>query len=254
MSEISVRLGISEEDLSELRCKLRKAMLYAASRVTLKTHKNEDDYFVAFMGKLGIIRFGNGYYLDFQDSKTDAYKAESIYGCDFGLRVEFYKDDKLDFQKAIIGQAKNNVRVVVEKDLTERKRLAEQCIKMSRVTEHYVVTFRPNNPQAVPVIHLGDQASSSYFNQAYDFDNYLINKVLPCFHGEKDKTIIEYMVSATHEGWSEYRRIFCYNIKTNLPAPEPELTYDPDGNPVPSPPSPEEDLSKKRGPGKKRRM
>ena len=105
---------------------------------------------------------------------------------------------------------------------------------MSQVTEHYVVAFRPTNPLAVPVIHLGDQANASYFIQSHDFDTYLINQVLPCYHGETDKTIIKYMVSATHEGWSEYRRIFSYRIKTNLPAPKPDLTYDPDGNPTPS--------------------
>ena len=262
MSDISVKLGISEEDLSELRYKLHVAMLYAASRVTPKTHKNEDDYFVAFMGKLGKIQFGNGYYLDFQDSKTDTYKAEGIYGCDFGLRVEFYKEGKLDFQKAIIGQAKNNVRIVVEDTPNEIKRLVEQCYKMSQVTEHYVVIFRPDNPLAVPVIHLGDQANSFYFKQSYDFDTYLINKVLPCIHGETNRTTIEYMVSANHEGWSEYRRIFGYKIKTNLPAPKPDLTYNPDGTPDPSPDSPgvkipsspDDNLSKRRGPSKKRRM
>ncbi len=221
MNEYWVKMGISEEVFNELSFKLTQSMKYSAEKTTRETHADEDSFFTKFMGRLVKIEFGDGYYIDFQDSKTTSKgknSAEKKYGCDFGLRVDFIGNNS-SFPKAIIGQAKNFPRNSPRDNSTEQKRLAEQCSKMAKVTPNYIVTFRPNRDGQIPVIYLGDMNTGSYLAKSIRFDEYLLKYVLPCYHGETEKDVIKYMVSATHEGWTEYLRIF--PIKTNLPKPSP---------------------------------
>lgn len=215
-------IGISEADFDELSSKLEEAMVTSARKTTHATHADEDGFFTKFMGRLGKINFGTGYFLDFQDSKTTskgAGSAEKEYGCDFGLRVDFFDNGHPNFSKAIIGQAKNYPRNSPDHGKSEHKRLADQCSAMANVTKHYIVTFRPKTDGNIPFVYLGDVETQSYKLPGIRFDTYLLNFVLPCYHGETDKRLIKYMVSATHAGWKEHINIF--SIKTNLPKPSP---------------------------------
>jgi hypothetical protein len=222
------RMGISEEAFEELSSKLSRTMKRASARTSRDTHADEDSFFTKFMGSLGEIEFGDGYYLDFQDSKTTskgAGSAEKIYGSDFGLRVDFNIHEESIFSKAIIGQAKNFPRNDPRDNKKERCRLAAQCSAMAGVTSNYIVTFRPNEDGSIPLVYLGNVETKLYSIPGIRFDEYLLNYVLPCKHGETNKDIIKYMVSATHDGWTEYLRIFL--IRTNLPTPDPSLNYKP---------------------------
>lgn len=218
------RMGISEKDFDDLSSKLSRAMKKTAEKTSRRTHSDEDSFFTKFMGRLGDIEFGDGYYLDFQDSKTTSKgtgSAEKQYGSDFGLRVDFNNHEESVFSKAIIGQAKNFPRNHLRHTQQERKRLTEQCSAMSDVTSHYIVTFRPIEDGAIPFVYLGNTTTRLYSTPGIRFDKYLLNYVLPCYHGETNKDIVDYMVSATHEGWKEYLRTF--SIQTNLPTPDPSL-------------------------------
>ncbi|HIE5562628.1 TPA: hypothetical protein ACXNQR_002918 [Enterobacter kobei] len=222
------RMGISKEAFDELSYKLAHTMKKSAEKTSRLTHADEDSFFSKFLGRLGEIEFGNGFYLDFQDSKTTSKgvgSAEKKYGSDFGLRVDFNKDNGTGYSKAIIGQAKNFPRNHSGHNKRECRRLAHQCSAMADVTSHYIVTFRPTEDGSIPFVYLGDVSTKLYSVPGIRFDYYLLNYVLPCVHGETNKQIIDYMVSATHEGWKDYLRIF--TIQTNLPAPDPTLDYTP---------------------------
>ena len=124
MAELWERMGISQHDFDDLSWKLSLTMTASANRFTRLTHHTEDGYFVAFMASLGIIYFGDHYYLNFQDSKTSPYGVdgpEKIFGCDFGLRVDFHGGSSGTFSKAIIGKRKTT-RVNLWKGLSKRKR------------------------------------------------------------------------------------------------------------------------------------
>lgn len=222
------RMGISKSSFDDLNQKITRLMIRSAEKTSRATHADEDSFFIKFMGRLGEIKFGDNYYLDFQDSKTTSKgrgSAEKVYGCDFGLRVDFYNNKECSFSKAIIGQAKNFPRLDSRNNRNEERRLAEQCSAMAAVTSNYIVTFRPSNDGNIPIVYLGDVNKNYYSFKGIRFDEYILNYVLPCGHGETNEDIINYMVSATHEGWKEYLRIF--SIKTNLPTPDLSLDYKP---------------------------
>ncbi|ELJ8295336.1 MULTISPECIES: hypothetical protein [Enterobacter] len=222
MAELWERMGISQHDFDDLSWKLSLTMTASANRFTRLTHHTEDGYFVAFMASLGIIYFGDHYYLNFQDSKTSPYGVdgpEKIFGCDFGLRVDFHGGSSGTFSKAIIGQAKNNPRKFVEGIKQEKTRLSEQCSAMAEVTSNYVVMFRPSTDGTIPLVYIGDQRNKTYSEKGIRFDKYLLEYVLPCYHGETNPDIISYMISSHHSGWLQYQRIF--TIDTNLPTPDP---------------------------------
>lgn len=222
MAELWERMGISQAEFEDLSIKLELAMTNSARRFTRLTHYTEDGYFVSFMASLGMIFFGNNYYLNFQDSKTSPYGLngpEKTYGCDFGLRVDFHEGAKKTFSKAIIGQAKNSPRRDIEGAIYEQRRLSRQCNAMADVTSNYVVMFRPATDGSIPLVYIGDQQNKTYFKKGIRFDKYLIEYVLPCYHGETNPEIIPYMISSHHTEWLQYRRIF--TIDTNLPIPDP---------------------------------
>lgn len=222
-------MGITQEEFNDLKHKLKSTMKYSAEKTTRITHADEDGFFTKFMGRLGKIKFGNGYFLDFQDSKTTSKgkgSAEKKYGCDFGLRVDFGDDTKKTvFSKAIIGQAKNFPIGSLKGHKKENERLIRQCKSMANVTDNYIVTFRPLQDGNIPLIHLGNTETKLYSARGISFDEYILTQVLPCHHGEINKKIIDYMVSSTHAGWKEYIDIF--SINTNLPRPNPELSKKP---------------------------
>lgn len=238
MAEYWERMGISDEDYLELSEKLARLMTRVARSFTRETHESEDGFFIAFMSALSVseIEFGNGYYLNFQTSKTNQNglnAPEKIYGSDFGLRINFLEVPEKSFSKAVIGQAKNQPRREVEGTPSEQGRLTRQCTAMSRVTSHYIVTFRPEADGNIPLVYLGDQENKSYMHEGIRFDKYLLEYILPCLHGETNRNIIKYMISSTHAGWTDFIKIF--TINTNLPKPNP--TPDPTPEPSPEPTS-----------------
>lgn len=235
------QMGISREDYDELSHKLEQTMTRITQTFARDTHASEDGFFISFMAALSVslIEFGENYYLNFKSSKTNQNgknAPEKIYGCDFGLRVNFNSQSNQPFSKAIIGQAKNEPRREVEGNSREQKRLARQCKAMSEVTRNYIVTFRPTSDESIPLVYLGDQEKQSYKEEGIRFDEYLLKHVLPCSHGEKDRAIMKYMISSTHKGWSEHIRIF--EIDTNLPKPTPTPDSEPEPEPEPKPEPP----------------
>lgn len=243
MSNCWEQMGISKEDYDEISLELEQAMTRITQTFSRDTHASEDGFFVSFMAALSVttISFGEGYYLKFKSSKTNQNgrnAPEKEYGCDFGLLVNFNTQSVEPFSKAIIGQAKNKPRRDIEGKKSEKKRLKEQCEAMSKVTSNYIVTFRPDSDNSIPLVYLGDKKNQSYEAEGIRFDKYLLEHVLPCSHGEQNSLIMSYMLSSTHKGWSEYIKIF--EIDTNLPKPNPT----PDSAPDPEPETKRKKLNK----------
>lgn len=156
------KLNISINDYNELKEKLHAEFQRIAETFTRENFRQEDDFFAAFCAGLSLtnIPFGNGYYLRFRTSKT-AHKGknspEHRFGCDFGIKIEWASDANEILEKGIIGQAKNST--LKKSDI---KDLKEQCQKMARITEHYIVVLRDDNHH-IPVVHIGDRITE-YFH------------------------------------------------------------------------------------------
>ncbi|RJL48958.1 hypothetical protein D5078_02130 [Pectobacterium carotovorum] len=209
------KLNISIDDYNELKTKLHAELTKITNIFTRENYRQEDDFFAAFCAGLSLaeISFGNGYYLRFKTSKT-AHKGknspEHRFGCDFGIKIEWISTSDKNLQKGIIGQAKNNTL-----KSSDTKDLSVQCVKMARVTEHYIVILRDNSHQ-IPVVHIGDREKKYFHEDSIIFDDYLIDHVMACLHGETNTDDINTMLKS---GLDEFNR-FLIEIETNLPKPK----------------------------------
>ena len=212
-------LNLSIDDYTALKNELRMVCEKITSVFSRKSHKQEDSFFISFCSGLSLstVNFGAGYYLKFSTSKTTdkgPNSSEKIFGCDFGIKIEWISGDQDNFEKGIIGQAKNVSLSEIKK--SEKNDLAEQCKKMARITEHYIVSFRDDSYN-IPVIHIGDPTNAYFSPEGILFDEYIIDHVMSCLHGDIQKDNIETMLTSDLEGFKP----LIINIETNLPKPTP---------------------------------
>ncbi|OTP90509.1 hypothetical protein B6D12_06020 [Gilliamella apicola] len=216
------RLGISERDYKDLKTKLKDKIDEINNTITRYSHEQEEHFFSAYLVMLGKIEFGddNKYFIKFLSSQVNSRgknSAESITGCDFGLKVSWGIDSK--FEKAILGQAKNSSYL----SESEQKTLRKQCEKMSKFTENYIVALRPGHSKKEEkeaekekekelIIHIGK--NGSYEEEIILLSDYIIDYLLSCVHGETNPEVIEYMLQ------SNLKELI--SLKTNLPKPTPE--------------------------------
>ncbi|AKP32797.1 hypothetical protein [Yersinia aleksiciae] len=209
------RLNISIDEYNELKTKLRTKFIQIAGIFTRENYRQEDDFFAAFCAALSLttISFGDGYYLRFETSKT-AHKGknspEHRFGCDFGIKIEWVSTSGDNLQKGIIGQAKNN-----RLKNADSKDLSVQCAKMAIVTGNYIVILRDDSHH-IPVVHIGDRENKYFHENSIIFDDYLIDHVMACLHGEINTGDINTMLKS---GLDEFNR-FIIEIETNLPKPK----------------------------------
>ncbi|MEQ9849732.1 hypothetical protein [Pectobacterium brasiliense] len=214
------RLNISIDEYNELKAKLHAEFRKITDIFTRKNYRQEDDFFSAFCAGLSLaeISFGNGYYLRFETSKT-AHKGKNSpeyrFGCDFGIKIEWLSSSEERLQKGIIGQAKNNTLKG-----SDTKDLVKQCKKMARVTGNYIVVLRDDSHH-IPVVHIGDRENEYFYEDSITFDDYLIDHVMACLHGETNTDDINTMLKS---GLDEFNR-FLIEIKTNLPKPTNKIKH-----------------------------
>ena len=209
-------MGIPAVIYDELRVKLRNRLLRIIKKLKRSNFRSEDSYFIALFSALQTdeVNFG-GYYLDFHTAKmTDRgpNSAERKYGCDFSFLVNWNNGDELILRKAIIGQAKNDPYGHLSK--AEQRRLFDQCNDMAAITDHYIVTFR-NDDDVIPTVNLGTAGAGGFTNAKIPLDEYIIDKLLSCLHGETNPNDIKRMLNSR---MSEQGGYYLY-METNLPAP-----------------------------------
>ncbi|AKL14508.1 TPA: hypothetical protein I8271_001353 [Kluyvera intermedia] len=210
-------MGIPDFVYNELKQALKKRLHRIIRKLRHINYRTEDSYFIALFSALQTdeIFFGDGYYLDFYSAKmTDRGRnsAESKNGCDFSLLINWHDKTSVKLQKAIIGQAKNEP--YNELSNTEKKRLYDQCDDMVAVTEHYIVTFR-NDDDILPTVNLGTPQNGGFTNAKIPLDEYIIDKLLSCLHGETNIDKIQTMLNSKMEKEDSY----LFFLNTNLPTP-----------------------------------
>lgn len=116
--------------------------------------------------------------------------AESKFGADFAIVFESNGIEE-DIKKAILGQAKNGE--VDSLNNTEKKRLLDQCSKMASVTKQYMVLEAPMIGNPIPTIRIGLPIKKGLptLSQRIPFDEYLVDYIISCTHGDRRKEFIE---------------------------------------------------------------
>ncbi len=189
-------------DTEEIK-KLVKLYFHNACKVLDRTrYEQEHAYVDALIGRLdGVLDFGegNGSIVFTPSIITDRGpgSAESLYGADFAI---VFKSENVSkpIHKAILSQAKNgNVDRMVK---AESIRLSEQCEKMARFTNDYIVLEAPSKSGAVPTIRLGIPSSNSWGQNRIGLDDYFLELVLSCKHGDTRKDFVKGVATSKLKG------------------------------------------------------
>lgn len=172
---------------SEILNQVHDYVSKAVSRLARQRYAQESAYVDAFLGRLdGQIDLGekNGV-IDLKAtvvSDRGPGAAEHQFGADFALVFKSIGEAQA-VNKAILAQAKNGC---VEYLLpAERRRLEVQCEKMAKVTQAYLVLETPLEDFAIPVVRLGDFQTKQWSSQSMPFDEYLVDQVISCLHGDR---------------------------------------------------------------------
>ncbi|WP_447077454.1 hypothetical protein [Shewanella algae] len=167
-----------------------------AEELNRESFRSETAYVNAFLGKLCtniklqsinkelVINFRTPIYDD-----RGANSAESKYGADFGI---VYKGGGVE--KAILSQAKNTP--VENLSSTQKKALQEQCRKMDRHTESWMVFEAPIVNGAIPTVKF------NIYNRSYSmsFDRYVIEYIIGCEHGDRRAEFVNAVKSSNLKG------------------------------------------------------
>lgn len=177
---------------SELFNYIHKYIANAASRLERARYAQESAYVDAFLGRLdGVIHLEeSGAQIDLKATvlaDRGRGAAESKFGADFAL-VFSSKGGAVEVDKAVIAQAKNGNLEDISK--AEQKRLSGQCEKMGYITKQYFVLEAPTMDGAIPSVRLGDHATRSWVAARMSFDEYLVDQVICCIHGDTRREFI----------------------------------------------------------------
>lgn len=179
-------------DNQEIRKKVKDYFLKACSRLNRTRYAQESAYVDALIGRLdGVLNFGddNGF-IEFTSTivaDRGAGCAESLYGADFS--IVFQSENVSEpIHKAILSQAKNGTVEGLPKN--EVTRLGDQCEKMARFTNHYIVLEAPDEDGAIPTIRIGTPSSKSWGKNRIGLDDYFLDLILSCKHGDRRKDFV----------------------------------------------------------------
>lgn len=189
-------------DNIEIENKVKDYFLQACEPLNRIRYAQESAYVDAFIARLeGEIDFGQDYGLIKFTPTIVADRgygsAESKYGADFAI-VFKSKGIDIPIDKAIISQAKNGT--VDKLSNSESLRLKGQCEKMARITENYIVLETPNLAGAMPTVRIGVPKAKLWGAVSIPFDEYFLNQVLSCQHGDKRKDFITGVASSKLSG------------------------------------------------------
>jgi hypothetical protein len=178
---------------SEILSSVTDYITKAASRLDRRRYSQESAYVDAFMGRLdGEINFGrnNGVIILTPTIVADRGRgaAESKFGADFSL-VFKSKNTSSFINKAILGQAKNGYLEKLSN--AELSRLDKQCEKMAESTKHFIIFEAPTKDGAIPTIRLGNQDTKNWNDKRFSFEEYLVDQVISCQHGDRAESFID---------------------------------------------------------------
>lgn len=197
----------------QLRGELFKLISNAASKIDRVHYGQEPNYTAAFFGKLHgeTITNMNGQYIKFEFSVSDdrgPKSAEHETGIDIGMVFEWGNKDREIFKKAIIMQAKNNLRNLSPSQKIE---LNQQCATMARITDAAIVMDCPYDG-SVPNIYESKSNTEPWNSSAIQLSKYIADYVLTCLRGDTREEIIDIARRA------DRGRL---KVSTNMPKPTP---------------------------------
>ncbi|HAS6341293.1 TPA: hypothetical protein RQK03_004229 [Vibrio vulnificus] len=164
----------------------------AARRVDLARYKQEPAYVTAFLsrldGEVQIIDGNETITIEFLPSviaDRGPRAAESKFGADFSI---VFSNGKIN--KAILSQAKRD-----KMTKADAVKLKQQCEKMSRHTDHWVVLKMPAVSGQVPQISFKDDGSDSI-----PFDVYITDHIISCIHGDRSERFVNVVQDSDLKG------------------------------------------------------
>ncbi|MCJ8294278.1 MAG: hypothetical protein MJK15_07715 [Colwellia sp.] len=189
-------------DNYEIERKVKEYFLNACSRLDRIRYAQESAYVDALIGRLdGELDFGdgNGSIIFTPTIVADRGPgcAENLYGADFAI---VFKSANVEepIHKAILSQAKNGTVDKMPKG--EVIRLSEQCEKMARFTNSYIVLEAPSDDGAMPTVRIGTPSSKSWGKIRMGLDDYFLELVLSCRHGDKRQGFVNAVASSKLSG------------------------------------------------------
>lgn len=173
--------------------KLRQHVKNACEFLPRESFAQEPAYVNALLGRLaGDIELGQpGAMIQLRPTITTDHgpnTAEKEFGADFALTMTIMDENSV-IVKGVLGQAKTDVIETLVK--RERVRLDDQCEKMARYTDHFVVLEAPSRFSTIPTIRLGDPVTKKTQLEKYELHEYIVQKMLACRHGDKRPKFIE---------------------------------------------------------------
>ncbi|WJG22002.1 hypothetical protein [Vibrio furnissii] len=189
-------------DNAEIEKRVKQYFSDACSRLNRVRYAQESAYVDALIGRLdGVLDFGEGNgSIEFTPTVVadrGPGSAESLYGADFSI-VFKSQNVEVPISKAILAQAKNDDVDTMPKE--EVTRLREQCKKMSRFTNEYIVLEAPKMAGAVPTIRLGTSGTNAWGKIRMGLDEYFLELVLSCKHGDRRPEFIRGVASSNLSG------------------------------------------------------
>lgn len=196
----------------ELRRKLRELLKSAALKIDRESFYQEPQFTSAFFGKLHDEEVSNsmGQYVRLKFSASNDRgpgTAESLTGIDVGMVFEWTDSNGIDFQKAVLLQAKNNL---MKLNATEQDSLQQQCAKMKKITTSYVVMDCPYD-RSIPTVFNSQTEPPLWEPPPVPLDEFLIDHVLACERGDANAEVVQIARRAD-------RRLI---VQTNTPTPAP---------------------------------
>lgn len=189
-------------DNKDIRDRVRQYFLRACRSLDRKRYQQEHAYVNALLGRLeGELDFGpgNGFIAFTPTIVADRGPgaAENLFGADFAIIFQSHGVE-VPIDKAIISQAKNGSLNALSS--TEVNQLNRQCQKMARITKEYMVLEAPLNDGAMPKIRLGDFENGSWKGDAIDLDEYFVDYILACSHGDRRPNFIHGVATSNLSG------------------------------------------------------
>ncbi len=152
-----------------------------------KNFAQEPAYVAALMGRLAGVAWedDDGAFIKFETTVIDdrgPNSAESRFGADFAITLKMTEQNDV-VSKAVFGQGKRGE--IEQLGTNEKKRLNEQCRKMSENTKEYLVLETPISIGASPMVRLrnGDEITPS--GPQISLQKYLVEMFISCKHGDK---------------------------------------------------------------------
>lgn len=176
----------------------------AYSGIDSKKFSQEPAYVAALMARLGGLAWTDheGAYIEFATTVVNdrgPNSAENKFGADFAITLDLMNEQG-SLKKATIGQAKRgSTENLSKKDM---QNLKEQCQKMAGKTSEYLVLETPTESRGCPMIRLSSKTKNSRLisDTLIRLDDYIIEHLIACSHGDKRNDFVEAVQQSNLEG------------------------------------------------------